>query len=305
MITIDTDLVYNTKYYALSTRRKNVKAYESVDSYPEDYASKTSVNEEDTTVNATEINTGDVNLDTLLKELKLYLPANRFSLLLQMGHEDLFNLLYLLDNEKLAMGLKFFKKEKIMDYMMSLPKDEILKVVFQLFSKDDLLKTIPIKELKNFFNNNVVQPDEIINVLYELPQNVLAQLYEATTGEAAGKMEPDQFMEKFKQMDPKHIMEGFKTLPYKEMLNVVDKFTENNPKLLKLFSSQVLCKPLEQSAKSRIIEGMKVLDPERLIKLVGQLPDKLLANVDTLVDQDKLTEYLLKFNKSLLYSTIK
>jgi Mg/Co/Ni transporter MgtE len=304
MITIDTDLVYSTKYYALNTRRKNVKAYESVDSYPEDYASKTTV-DTDNNVNSQEINTGDIDLDALLKELKLYLPANRFSLLLQMKHEDLYNLLYLLDNEKLAMGLKFFKKEKIMDYMMSLPKDDILKVIFELFSREELLKTIPIKDLKNFFNSSIIQPDEIINVLGELPQNVLAQLYEATTGEAAGKMEPEQFMEKFKQMDPKHIMEGFKTLPYKEMLNVVDKFTENNPKLLKLFSAQTLCRPLEQSAKSRIIEGMKVLDPALLIKLVGQLPDKLLANINTMVDPEKFIEYMMKFNKNLLYSAVK
>jgi len=298
MITIDTDLVYQTKYYELNTRRTNLNAYASVDSYPEDYSTKNATD----SASATEINTGDADLDAILQALKLYVPENRFSLLLKMSREDLLQMLFLLDKDNLALGLKFFSKDKLVDYVSNLSKEEILKIVGQLYSNEEILAMLPIKTLMKFMDNTNIEPSELLKVLKSLPTNVLAQIYEASTGESAGKMDYDQFIQEFQQINQRQIMEGCKSLPYKELLNIVNIFTENNPDLMKSFSSQTLCTPLLKSMKSEVIEGMKALDPEKLIKLVGQLPDKLLANIDTLLDPTVLSEYLLKNNKNLLAS---
>lgn len=303
MIAIDTELVYLTKYYELNTRRANQKAYASIDSYTDDYATKKTSGTNSTT-DTNNINTGDADLDAILKALKLYVPENRFSVLLKMKREDLLAMLILLDKDQLAMGIKYFSKDKIVNYISSLPKEDILKIISKLFSKEELLSMIPINDLNKFLDNANIEPGELMNLLKSLPQNVLAQTYEAVTGESSGKMTYDNFIDKFKQTDPKQIMEGFKSLPYRELLNVINKLTDNNPKLMKQFSVNTLCTPLLDSAKSKIVEGMKVLNPEQLMKLVGQLPDKLLANVETLIDPNKLSEILLKTNKDLLISLV-
>jgi len=57
-----------------------------------------------------------------------------------------------------------------------------------------------------------------------------------------------------------------------------------------------------QQNKAKIIEGMEVLDEEKLIKMLGELPNSLLAVVDTQVDTDQFTEFLQRFHPDLLSS---
>ena len=300
MITIDTSLVYQTSYNQLNTRRTNQSAYASIDSYTDDYSTKntTSTNNKANE----EINTGDADLDAILKELKLTLPANRFSVLLHMKREDLINMLFLLEKDKLCMGLKFFKKDKLINYISNLSKDEILKVVGQLFSKQEILAMMPTKFMYGFLDKVKLDANEMAKLIKSLPLNVLAQVYESATGEAAGKMNHDDYIQKFGEINQGLIMEGFKALPSRELANVIDKMTDINPKLMKLFSATALCLPLEDAAKSKIIEGMMVLDQDKLIKLVGQLPNSILANIDTLIDPKVFSDYLMKNNKSFLQS---
>jgi hypothetical protein len=78
--------------------------------------------------------------------------------------------------------------------------------------------------------------------------------------------------------------------------------TDINPKLMKLFSADSLCLPLTQCSKAKIAECMQVIDTVKLVKFVGQLPDKILANINTLVDPQVFSDYLLKYNKDLLRS---
>ncbi|HBH17801.1 MAG TPA: hypothetical protein DDX14_02430, partial [Cyanobacteria bacterium UBA9579] len=157
MITIDTSLIYNTKYYELNTKRTNTNAYESIDAYTEAHAAKG-------TPESQLVKNKDLDQDTIIKALQLHLPNNRLSILKLLNHSELVSLLWMLEKGKLALGLKFFTKSKLLQYVYDLPKEQLLKVLFRAYSKDEVLSFMPMKALTGFLNSTKINHSDLMKL---------------------------------------------------------------------------------------------------------------------------------------------
>ncbi|OGI18103.1 MAG: hypothetical protein A2287_10185 [Candidatus Melainabacteria bacterium RIFOXYA12_FULL_32_12] len=295
MITLDTSLIFNTMYYELNTKRTNTNAYESIDSYTEAHAAKGTPEF---------VKNKDLDQDTIIKALKLHLPRNRLSILNLLNHSELVQLLYLLDKGKMVLGLKFFTKPKLLQYIYDLPKEEILKILFQVYSKDELLSFMPMKALMGFLGSTKIQHGDLMKVIKSMPKHLLAQILESITGKPVENMTIDEMIKKLGKCKQEALVEGLRSLPYKELLQVVSKLTEMNNDLFLEFSKNSLIDPISRLGKSSIVESMQVLNPELIVKLLDELPNNLLAVINTMIDQDKLTEVLQKYHSDLLASLV-
>ena len=297
MITLDTDLIYFAQQYMLNTKRTNTKAYGNIDKFSEAHAAQT-------TPTSDKPNYNDLDYNEIIKALKLNLPFNRFMILKLMKHADLVDLLGLLDKDKLLIGLKFFDKKKLLKFINNLDKEQLLKILLQVYSKDELLSLFPMKELMKFFDSSKIKRNDLVKVMQTLPPNILAQIIESATGTPAGNKSQKELIETLNSLNKESLIEGMKFLPQKEMIGIVGKLVKQDNELLKEFSKEALFDPIVKMQKGSIIEGMGALDPDILIKLLDQLPNEMLAQVDTLLDPDKLSGELLEKHKDLLASLV-
>jgi len=293
MVAIDTDLSYLTSYYELNIKRNNPNAYKSIDESTDAQASGSS-----------QLKNTDLDQNMVIKALKLNLPSNRLYILKLLNHTELVALLFLIQKDKLAMGLKFFNKPRLMQYIYDLPKEEILKVLFSIYSKENFLSTLPMKELMAFLGSKKIDKNEFIKLFKSMPKHLLAQIYEAGTGKAAGKMTQEELVKELEKTNQGLLVEGMRSLPYKQILEITSKLLEKNPELFLEFSKPSLVNPIAEMSKVSVVEGMKALEPELIIKMLNDLPNQLLAVINTMVEEDKFTEFLQKYRADLLQELV-
>lgn len=285
-VTLDTELLYLAKHYQIGTQRVNKSAYKGIEKFSDDPI--------------IEIN----NTDDLIKLLKLAKPKNRFAILLKLGISDLSSLMYLMDKNDLVKGLNFFTKERLMKYLFDLPTSELIDVLLKIMPQNKILKLIDDNAMVKFLQSDKVDKNELYKLIQSMPQHVLAQILEASTGKVAGNKQHSQLLDEIGALRKDKLVDGLGVLSRDDMLKLVGELTQKDKTLFQEFPTYSFVKPLESCTKPQIIEGMLALEPERIINMLGELPQKLMAQVVTLLDTEKLADQLLKYQQNLLTEII-
>lgn len=293
-ISIDTNLIYRVNNpYQIQLKRKNLNAYKSIDEVTDLEAAKTATLLE-------QLKSPNCNYEEIVKSLKLEMPKNRLKILKELNHNELFPLLYLMEKDKLLLGMRFFDKEKLLRMIFQLPKEQLLKMLMQKLSPDELLTYFPIKALTQLLHNHKIDQNMLIKLIKGLPKQVLLKILESVEGKPLGNKSQDELMVMLKNTKQAYLLEGIKSLPYKELLNFISQLVKSEPQLLLEFPKQIMFKPFERMQKSTIIEAMQVLDPDLIINMLGQLPQDMLSQVVTLLDAEQLSDTLQHNFKGLL-----
>lgn len=311
-ITLDGIDIYYAKYYLPLIKAGNSSAYSSIDKYAQQAAesnSATQTSQTSQTQNTQQTNsttqTNNVPNDysTLMELLKLHLPQNKLEILLQMSHSDLVQFLYLLDKDDLLNGLKFFTKEKLKTFVNNLPKEQLLKMLFSMYtSKEQILDLMPIKELNNFLSSKKIEKSNLIKIFQTLSKTELAQIMESITGTAQGNKSQVELLQGLNGLNAMQLTGGIKGLEYKKMLNIVKHLLKQDETLFQEFSQTELFKRTENFTKSSLIEGMNVLGNDQIIKYLDKLPDNLLSVVLTQIDTSAFAQILISDYQNLLSS---
>jgi hypothetical protein len=324
LITLDTDftLPSSFNYLLAKVRRKYNRSNQAIDKYTEAYASQGTPQtnksyQAEQALNSDEINqssqTGQTNCvqkdnldyDQLIKDLKLNVAENRYALLMLIPRPELMKMLRLLGKDKLLYGLKFFSKEMIMKFIYHLPKTDILKMLFTLFTdKKQILEFFPIKELNNFMLSDKVEKGHLIKTFELMPRETLASIAGTITGEDYSHASKSDLMNKLSMFKKQKLVNGIKKLDYKSKLNLITNLTESFPNLYQEFSRIALCQVCDRFAKIDLIDSMKVLEDKKIFEMLGVLPDKLLAVVVSQIDPEVFASLLLRDYKDLLANLV-
>lgn len=242
----------------------------------------------------------------LIELFELKDPSNKFAILSNMNQEDLDELLPLLKQEDLAMGLNFFEKDKLLQMMEDLPKNELVKMSFQMFSPEQLMEYMPDEEIDKVLCSDDMKKNKGLEMKYlqNFKPEVLAQMYETTTGQPAptanqGTLDPKP------QYDASAIYNQIVSLPddkfQEAMLNIPKQnkkefmlqMAKENPKIFLMFDSKAYTNLIGQrKEKPDIIKSAMVLKPESLVKMVSHLPKNLTAIVLTQIETSKFANVL-------------
>lgn len=315
MSAIDTSFAYQTYFQQLNIKRKNVKAYENIDQCSTNNAEKTTkttttdktnnnkniTNESRITdTNKRSVDYSDNDKKEIIKKLNLDNASNRFSILLTMNKAELNQLLEQVDKEKLVNGLRLFDKKQLSKFIYKLPKEELLKVMLKLMPQEKLIEHFPMKALDKFLGSKKLKLNNLLNLMECLPKNILSQIIEGITGEPVGNKSESEIFSQVKSFDRAELTDGLKVMPFQEKLKFITQLTKDDPKLMMEFSQPTIFRPVENIPKGSLMESMIVLDSEKLLGMLDQLPTKYLALVASTMEADLLSYNLEKFYPELL-----
>lgn len=294
MIEINVDLAYLSKHFEIGTEKLSRYEGKSVDEIMKIEAAEGNTK-------AAKFSSEVLNTPTeLVKVFKLSGAKNRYAIIQNMNYLDLQYLLQFLEKEDLVLGLKFFSKEKLMQFISDLPKEKILKVLFESFSVQEFLNTVPEREVNKFFDSEKIDKNRIFDFLKSLDPSKLAQMLENVTGEVQEKKPTAEMLKQFEQLSPAKFKDAIKSLEMPDKLDMIMKLTSQDPKLFQEFEVATLTRPLDKLQKSELIKSMSILESEDLLKMVKELPQDLMAIVATQIDPQIFAEILVKYFKDIL-----
>lgn len=273
----------------------------------------------------------------LLKAFKLDDIGNKFAILNSMNEHDLKELLPLLDAKDLQAGLSFFTKDKLLNLVEALPKEQLVNMTLQMFSPEQLMELMPERQLNKFLSSTDLDPSMIQKHLKDIPPAVLAQMIESVTGKltngaqnqgmesqagssdqgGAGSqagtssiqfgidgqpkgLEQQGLIAQLNALPADKFQEALLNMPPKSKRNFILMMTKEDPNLLKIFDASAYTNIIARKEKSEMVKASSAISADQLVKMIGQLPKDLMAAVATQIDPEKFANVLIKSFKDIL-----
>ncbi len=310
MITLDTNLGISSSFYYLlnKLREKYGVSGSSVDKNAQTQdTNATSRTEQTNETNQVSELALKENLDyeQLIEDLRLHGVENRFALLLMMPVDELLQILQLLGKEELLNGLRFFTKEKLLSFVGELSKKDLLKMLFHMFTdKDQIIEHLPLKELHRFLSSDKIEKGHFMNIFEMLPRETLSVIAGYLTGRQCDKMARPDLLGQIGSFKKYQMVNGIKKLDEKTLRGFITTMTESFPDLYNEFSHTSLFNVSAGFARIDLIDGMGVLENEKIIGMLSELPDKLLALTASQIDTETFADLLLNDHKDLLANLV-
>ena len=230
--------------------------------------------------------------EKLIRVFKLTDIENKFVLIHKMDDHTRAKLLPLLDQEDLVMGLYFFTQEKLLAMLMKTDIEELVNVVREAFSIDEIVMQFTEEDLAGFFMNPEVDRALVMEQIQLMPPEILQQFVEGVTGA------------EYEESNYKSLMTSLQQLPddkYREFMASIDPEVQRQlayqlvtiqPEYLNMFKPEAYVTMLSKLMKPDMVKPMIALSKQSLVNILSDLPDDLMAIVGAQLDTDKLAKFL-------------
>ena len=236
----------------------------------------------------------------LIKIFKLADVENKFVLLHNMNAQMREAILPMLEQEDLVMGLYFFTKDKLLEMLMEVDIEELVRVIMGAFPLEDVVMMFTEDDLAQFFQHDDLEKYDVINQLKSLPPEVMIKFVEGVTGRPS------------EETNPLDLIKSIESLPidkYRDFMSAIDpdvqrqlvfQLTKQKPKYLTLFENETYVNMLSTLMKPEMVKPMVFLEKDSLVNMITELPDDLMSIVAAQVDTKDFAEYLLDGHLDLL-----
>lgn len=294
MITIDTNLYLIASKFNISPKRLSEYGDKSIDEIMQAEAAQGNTKAAQFSQEVLS------NPDKLVELFKLSNANNRYEILQNLNESDLNRLLPLLEKEDLVAGLNFFTKDKLLDLLSKIPKKDLVKYVLELFSPEQLMKLMPEKQMDKLLMATELDKGLVLKHLKALPPAILAQMIEQATGQPVKSMNQHDLINQMGALPADKYKTALISMPTNKKREFILNLVKEEPKLFQLFDADAYAKILDRKEKPDLVKAAKVIEPEQLIKMMGSLPEDLLAVVVTQIDPSVFAEALIKDYKEIL-----
>lgn len=236
----------------------------------------------------------------LVKVFKLADPNNRFAILSNMNQRDLTDILPLLEAEDLVIGLNFFTKDKLMELVGKIPKEQLVKYVSQMFSPEQIMQLMPEENIDKVLKSPDMDKGLVLKYLKTLKPEILAQMVEAATGKPAKSTDPDEMIKQIGGLSADKYNDALTSIPPQNKRFFVLQMIKEQPKILEMFDAEGYVKIINRKEKPDLVKSASAIEPDQLVKMIGQLPQDLLSIVVTQIDPSKFADVLIKNFKDIL-----
>ena len=234
------------------------------------------------------------NVDNLIELFQLSDVNNRFIILQEMDEDQLKELIPFLEVDDILASLYYFEKESVLDMLDHIPMEELLKVTFQMFSKEELFKYMPEDYMNNFLSRNDLDKSVVIENLKSIPEVFLSQMLESVTGEEVSQGDSESLAKQIADLNDNDYKQALKNLEPSQKRYLTYLITSADEKLFEKFEPKAFTSVMNiRREKSDIIESMDVIKPEYLWKMVEKLPEKLMEITLTQVQMGKFADNLI------------
>ena len=236
----------------------------------------------------------------LIKLFELTNVENKFRLINNMDPSTRQKVLPMLEREDLLMGLYFFTQEKLLEMLMAVNIEELVKVVQEAFPLDQIIMMMPEEELANFMKHDELEKYDVMEQIKTLPPEILQKFIEGVTGmpvEETGSnnfiktldgMQDDQFKKFMSQIDPD------------VQRQITFQLAKEKPEYLTLFSNKCYVDMMSSLLKPEMVKPMIMLNKDTLVNMVTELPPELMSIVASQVDTKEFAKFLQKGHMDLI-----
>lgn len=233
----------------------------------------------------------DANM--LIELFQLADPENKLAILSSMTSSQLEKLIPMLETKDLVQGLNFFTQASLLDLLKDIPKEELLKTVFQLFSESQVIEYMPEKELDKLLTGTDMDKDKLLEALHYIPEMYLQQVIESITGQETQGSSSD-LVKQIGQMGDLNYKNALKNLQPTQKRQLTFILTNQENKLYEKFDTDAYTHMINRERdKDETVKAMRVIKPEYLEKMMKELPQDLLSIVITQIDTEKFADALI------------
>lgn len=232
--------------------------------------------------------------EDLMEAFEMDDVKNRFKILNVFPREQQNELIELLSDEALVLGMKLYEKDKIMNLLFETTQNDISKVLTKAMPEEKIFELIPEKFLNKFLLNKDLEKKDIIKGLEKFEPSQLQKLMESLMGIPQKGKTPEEMIKVIEKIPMEKLQPMLLTIEPEQKSNLIAKMTKENDELYDLFPKSHLLIPLEENNKDMTIKGLNGLEPEMLQGMLTQLPDELMPILLTLIEPEVLAEALIE-----------
>lgn len=240
------------------------------------------------------------NVSQLVELFQLADPENKLAIMSEMTGSQLEKLVPMLETNDLVIGLNYFTQDTLLDLVKDIPKEELVKMVFQLFSQQQVINFMPEEQMDKLLTGTDMNKQMLLNNLERLPEIYLQQVYESVSGKEASGTAKEMVAQigQLGDLDYKNAIKNLQPTQKKELTYML---ANQETKLFEKFDTDAYTKIINREReKDEMVKGMSVIRPEYLQKMISELPQDLLAVVTTQIDTDKFADALINKFPELL-----
>jgi Mg/Co/Ni transporter MgtE len=243
---------------------------------------------------------------TILIELfQLANPKNKLIIMQQMTSAQLAKILPMLEKDDLVQGLRYFTMDSLMKMLEKVPKEELIKVVFQLFSERQVIERMPEKQLDKVLTGVDMDKGLVLKNLKSIPETYLRQMIESITGQETEENNAAELVNTISQFGDLDYKNALRNLDVTQKRKLTLLITSTDNKYYLNFDADAYTHMIARDReKEDTVKAMGVMKPEYLEKMLTNLPPDLLQVVCTQIDTEKLADSLVTKFPELLAKLI-
>ena len=239
--------------------------------------------------------------NTLIKTYRLDDPGNKFNLITQIPRDKQPEMLEMLEDDDLRLGLNFFSQEQLLKLMEDCALiEEVVNAAMTCFPLPKIMEMMPDKELNNFIINKDLDEEFLMKHLEKMDPAVLAAMIETATGTPVLEEDPKKLMGMLNGLDKDTHKEALLAMnPDAKRLMVMNMY-EDDEEVMQLFPAGAYTNMLGSLEKEEMMPCVSAFGTETLISMNQELPPELMSIVLTQIEPKDFAKLLIKEYPDLL-----
>lgn len=234
------------------------------------------------------------NVNLVMELFDLADTNNKYMILREMSAQQLQVFLPEMEEKDLLQGLFFFTEDKLMKMLEDLPAEQLVKTVFEMFSKEEIVQLLPEEQLDKFLTSTDIDKNKILKHMQSIPEEYVAQVLEQITGEAQEGLDSIDLSKKFGELNPLEFKDAITAFQSTQKQQLVLSLGKEHEEWFQLFDANAYTKVINREKQQpEVVKAMSVIEPEYIQNMITELPNDLLSIVITQIDTEKFADILM------------
>ena len=234
------------------------------------------------------------NVNLVMELFDLADTNNKYMILREMSAQQLQVFLPEMEEKDLLQGLFFFTEDKLMKMLEELPSEQLVKTVFEMFSKEEIVQLLPEEQLDKFLTSTDIDKNKILKHMQSIPPEYVAQVLEQITGQAHEGMDSIDLSKKFGELNPLEFKDAITAFQPTQKQQLVLSLGKEHEEWFQLFNANAYTKVINREKQQpEVVKAMSVIEPEYIQNMISELPNDLLSIVITQIDTEKFADILM------------
>ena len=242
--------------------------------------------------------------EKLVEIFKLTDTENKYSILMGMSSIDRVQIMPMLDQEDLVMGLYFFTQEKLLQMLMEVDIEELVNVAKEAFSLEKLVLMFTEEDLSKFMANKDLNRFDVMEQLKSMPPEVIQKFVEGVTGMPSSPESFNQIITNLNSLSDDKFSKFMAMIDPDVQRQLTFQLTQQNPEYLQLFENITYVRMLSTLLKPEMVKPMIMLEKETLVDMMLELTPELMSIVGAQVNAEDLAKFLQDGRMELLQKAL-